>query len=309
MTNKIKAAWESAFKRTFPDGYWDWRFNNNPIERRVIAVYAQIEDFIAAYYAVSPVEIFIKGQKHKAGLMNMGFTHPSYQGRGYYKEINNLLHKQLKKEGYKLCFGFANHNSHYTYKKHLGWTDLAVLSFMTKKVAQDDKKTAIQESSDVKFQIKPLCEKSILRMKNFVVTHKPIQLARTENFLKWRLLINPTNRYFTVEVKYRNSVSAYMVFKKNNYNNIDIMEFFVDAENFKIKEFMLVEAIRFLEEAEKCNLNIWSNLYSEEHLELEKIGFRESEFSCYFGVINFSNNSEIENIKNWHYRFIDSDIF
>jgi len=56
-------------------------------------------------------------------------------------------------------------------------------------------------------------------------------------------------------------------------------------------------------------INIWSNLYTEEHIQLEKLGFRETYFNTYFGIIPFKNYKEIFDVRNWHYRFIDSDLF
>ena len=57
-------------------------------------------------------------------------------------------------------------------------------------------------------------------------------------------------------------------------------------------------------------INIWSNLYSDEHLMLEKIGFQNTNFSTYFGVILFNTKfKKILSIKNWYYSFFDSDVY
>ena len=50
-------------------------------------------------------------------------------------------------------------------------------------------------------------------------------------------------------------------------------------------------------------------LHTEEHLILEKIGFREETVTTHFGVIDFTGQDGISDIRNWHYRFLDSDLY
>jgi len=239
----------------------------------------------------------------------MGFTHPLYQGRGYYQIINNILHEQLKKEGYSLCYGFANHNSHYPYRKYLGWKDLSTLNLMSRKPDAFVSKLPVSNQDAFTFSINEINEFEIKEMSSLCLNNGLIHVERTEEYLRWRLLNNPLNKYFTLKLIQDQESVAILVYKKHIDDSIDIMDFFV---SYKMKEegnTILIETLDYLQNKEKCITNIWSNLYSDEHLALEKAGFRETVFSCYFGVINFIGKLEIENIESWHYRFIDSDIF
>ena len=56
-------------------------------------------------------------------------------------------------------------------------------------------------------------------------------------------------------------------------------------------------------------INMWSNLNSEEHLMLEKIGFIECQFNAYFVYYPINIIFNNIDIKDMHYRFIDSDVY
>jgi hypothetical protein len=71
------------------------------------------------------------------------------------------------------------------------------------------------------------------------------------------------------------------------------MEFFYDSEIVKDKNDILIESLNYIQFHRKVDINIWSNLHSEEHLVLEKNGFMETKFSTYFGVIKFKRGSRV----------------
>jgi hypothetical protein len=87
------------------------------------------------------------------------------------------------------------------------------------------------------------------------------------------------------------------------------MEVFYKESIITAHQTILGSAIKYLVTKYERPLNIWSNLYDDEHLYLEKIGFQESVFNTYFGFIPFNDSKEFFDIKNWHFRLYDSDVF
>jgi len=121
-------------------------------------------------------------------------------------------------------------------------------------------------------------------------------------------LNNPSNDYYVLKVVSNNELKGLLFFKFYS-GSIDVMEWFCNENYSTNTSIVLVNALSYLMEKYNMQINIWTNLYSEEHLLLEKFGFKEGSFLTYFGVIPFTPNSLLTNIKDWHYRFLDSDVF
>lgn len=308
----VKKSWKEAFVRDIEIKYWYWRFENNPYDSQIKAAYIIDEDEVAAFYAVSPCQIVLpENQIVKAGLMNMGFTHPRFQGKGYYLKVNQLLHNQLKQEGYACCFGFANHNSHYPYRKHLGWKDLSLLTNFERKPGDLERGSYFTFGN--KYIIEEANNENISKIAKFSVLNESRIVVRRDNeFLQWRIVNNPIHKYYVLKPNAGQSPEVVIVYKIYQNETVDILEIFYNAEaNHSQLELYseIIESLNFLQNCYKAKLSLWSNLYSEEHLQLEKAGFREATFSTYFGIQNFTNNSDLEKISNWHFRYIDSDVY
>ena len=303
--NLIEETFKASFLIDFDREYWEWRFLNNPNSPKTYISYIIEDGILAAYYAVSPMKILLGGKECKIALSNMTMTHPDHRGKGYFKKLAQALFDDLKKDGFIGVFGFANHNSHYGFRKYLNWSDLSALNIFSVK-PNDFRNIKIHDDS-VLLKDEPL-SKEIFDSINFLSAselQKTQILRNTENVI-WRLKKNPNNNY-VVQVGRRNKKIVSLVFYKKFKGEIDIMEYFYDSSIDKVN--LLNLNISKLIKEKSAVINIWSNLYSEEHINLERQGFQETNFNTYFGVIPFTDNKELLNYNNWHYRFIDSDIF
>ena len=83
----IKDTFEASFNIIFDKEYWQWRFLNNPNNKKTYISYIVENGVLAAYYAVSPMIIIIDGKEEKVALSNMTMTHPDFRGRGYFKKL------------------------------------------------------------------------------------------------------------------------------------------------------------------------------------------------------------------------------
>ena len=151
----------------------------------------------------------------------------------------------------------------------------------------------------------PLNIRQIEKTNYLNYSRKMIVPDRSIDFLSLRLLNNPIYNYFALEVFKGEELIGIIYYKFYN-NSIDILEiFYKDINNYDA----LINGIRYLINKYNLKINIWSNLHSEEHLILEKIGFKQDQFLTYFGIIPFNKNIDFINMKNWHLRLIDSDLF
>ena len=301
----IEKTFEASFNIEFDKAYWEWRFLNNPNSNKTYISYIIEDEVLAAYYAVSPLKIMVDGKEQKIALSNMTMTHPNYRGRGYFKKLAQKLFENLKNEGFVGVFGFANHNSHYGFRKYLNWADFASLNIFNLKANNFIPPNNLDYK--IEFTIENINSDSLKYLSKLEAVHiAKTHLIRDEENIKWRLLNNPSNQYKVQIGKANDEVKSLLFFK--NYNTeIDIIEFYYNSE-IQANE-LLIHNIDALIKNENTAINIWSNLHSEEHLLLEKHGFQETIFNSYFGLIPLDNNNKLLDFSNWHYRFLDSDIF
>lgn len=305
----IKAAWEKAFKKKVTDAYWkdlwNWRFVNNPLADRTDAAYIMSGDDVASFVAFSPLYIRQGNTRIKAALGNIGFTHPDHQGKGLYSRMYNALIDKMISEKYQMLIGFDNHNSHYPEVKHLQWSDIAVLNSFSLRL--QELSSSQGPGFEEKIENKPLDELALRRMCAVWQSKGKIHVERSLPYLKWRLLDNPRNRYRAMMFT-NSSTELNVIYKVFAATEIDIMEMIspnpeADASVLVIGCFDEFRRLGFEQ------VNLWSNLFSSEHLALEKIGFKESGFSTYFVYRDLSGSSNFSSYRDWHIRFLDSDVY
>jgi GNAT superfamily N-acetyltransferase len=313
----IQKTFHQTYKRSLNERAWVWRFKDNPDANQILIDYVVEGSDLASYYAVSQNTLNIAEEgTYKVVLANMTMTHPSYQGRGLFTKLASTMYDYLAQNDYVAVYGFANHNSHHGYRRYLGWQDLAVINIM--KLSNESLKIRLP-AKDLRygFDIVPVSLKDIKATEKMAFATGEVFLSRKAEQLKWRLLDNPINKYYSLRITDAGELIGIVFFKQHG-EDIDIMEIFFDGsiniiEYDKSAESLMTQCSNYLLKEVKGSINIWSNLFSGEHLALEKIGFMESAFNSYFGVIPLTKDSEtkdiLSNVKNWHYRFIDSDIF
>ena len=303
----ISQTFQKSFGRKFDKENWKWRYKGNPNEDKIYISYIVESNVLAAYYAVSPCIVQYNDKKYKIALSNMTMTHPDHQGKGYFKLLANKLYDKLKEDNFIGVYGFANSNSHYGFRKYLNWHDLAILNIF-KLTPEIFRPFLIKDNNSYKFEESPLDQNTIGLLKSFKVSNKLIEINRNFNNYEWRFVKIPNQKYHLLILKEKDEIRFVMVYKLFE-NEIDLMEIFFKTYDETGFQIYLGNSIKYLISKYNKAINIWTNLYDNEHIYLEKIGFQESIFNTYFGIIPFVNDMEMLHIKNWHYRFFDSDIF
>lgn len=295
----IQETFEAAFKIRFNENYWKWRFFENPFTDKLKIAYVLIEGKLAAYYAVNPVEICIDNHRQKIALSLMTMTHPNFSGQGLFKKISIALYEKLISEGFYAVYGFANMNSHYGFRKYLGWNDIMPLYTLNAIKIKPVELTKNIRIGDVDLSF-------LHKIASLQYSTGEIAINRDVKYLNYRLLKSPINSYKYTIFKKGNSIETAIIFKFYN-DEIDIMEVFFKNN---IEYLNSINVLLFnLNKKYGKGINIWSNFHSDEHIELEKIGFKPKEFNSFFGVIPLSQECNLGDFKKWHIRFLDSDIF
>jgi len=303
----IAESWEKAYQRKFNLQAWNWRFRQNPFDDKIYSSYAFENNTVICYYAVSPV-LVIKPDNTivKAGLMNMAFTHPDYRDSGLFVAVESSLNNKLMDIGFDFIFAFANNNSHYSQKKYLNWNDIGILTSFT---LHSNFKKKISDCTDIVARDIAVDSSLMHSISTFTVCSDKYHIERSSEYLEWRVLKHPINNYEAVGVYTGDILKAVCIYKMFNSDEIDIMEIFIAPQFLAETELLTAKIIRHLLSKGITTINIWSNLFDSEHLYLEKIGFVEEKFSAYLGFIRLADQSISTDISQWHYRFLDSDVY
>lgn len=287
---------------------WNWRFENCHLSDRIYAAYVLEHNTVACFYAISPLTILRDdGSTLKAGLAIWGFTHPDYQGRGYYSEMYQQTQRTMADLGFDCLLAFDNHNSHYPEVKYLGWGDIGVLNNFS--LACTSVKPPSTKADDAAIMDHELDAGFLQRISTFQTTTARHHIQRSFDYLKWRLLENPVNTYRARSLYRGGELLASVIYKHYLETELDIMEMFQgDLLESEVDKY-LHRLIYDLAITEARQINLWSRLQSPEHLLLEKIGFQERCFSTYFVCNPMHMDKDILDIRNWHYRYLDSDVY
>lgn len=306
----IRLGWEAAFSRGFDrklwKEYWDWSFGSESLSPFPFVAYIQEDGVVASFIGVIPRDFLLGDKITKGGLAVAGFSHPQFQGQGLYKKLYSEAMAVFCEWGLGCLFAFDNHNSHYPEVKHLNWKDIGLLTEFS---WEDNTSRALvfDQSYSVKSGI--VSEEYLLSLCNFQFSFSQFSFLRDFSYLKWRLLDHPINRYHYSSVYQEGYMICSAVYKLYDFQTIDIMELF-HSDLSNINWGAISALLNVWKQMGMKKVNLWSNLKTEEHLQLEKLGFVESRFSSYFVCLPLMSNSEnMLELSRWHYRFLDSDVY
>lgn len=303
----IVELFRSAFGKEMSLEYWNWRFANNPFSKKMFIELMWDNDLLVGHYAISPVEMLIKNQKTNTALSMTTMTHPEYGGKGIFSQLAESLYKKLSKEDFKFVWGFPNNNSHYGFKKNLGWEDIAIQGMMSLNVS---KILNIINQNTEGVQIKSISEVNDEFIFSLNISEKLIKINKTRAYIQWRYFDNPTTEYKIITTDKNRGIVIYKKipsFSHLNKYEIDIMDIFYDNDME-----VLINLLSFIYNSEEDleQFNIWDSLFSENQINLEKIGFRVSPPITYLGYKNLDyQNYEIANYRNWDMSLSYSDVF
>ncbi|MHC1682816.1 MAG: GNAT family N-acetyltransferase [Clostridiaceae bacterium] len=302
--NDILKLFKETFNKEMSKDYWLWRYNNSLIKEKYIKLMFD-KDILASHYAVFPVFLKVDKDILKTGFSMTTMTSKKYQGRGIFKILANELYSDSFNK-LDLIWGFPNNNSLYGFKKNLNWQhicDIKTLSINLENATFNinDKNISIVSSFNNDYT---MFIKENLKDKVYV--------NRDVNYLTWRYLKNPINKYYIVEYRENHKLTAYCIYKFYNLNGYicgDIVD--IVSKN----EFYFSEIIKYtlskIKHSMGCNANIWINNANFEKV-LFDLGFYETDQLTHFGVrlnCNKNINLNIYDFKNWYLTMGDSDIF
>lgn len=268
------------------------RYLDNPYDDLYMCV-AIADGNVVSNYAVSPTRVEYQGTEYRSALSLNTMTHPDYLGQGLFVKLAQTLYAQLQKEGYRVVYGCPNYLSNRTFCHKLNWRDIyeqpTMELVLRQKIPFDKDSISVVECDQLKL---PLSDR--------------IRIAKSHEYLNFRYTCHPTNQYTAI----CSDKGSWAIFKQYQ-TMLNIVEF------HPLNQVDIVNMIGFIadyaHEKGLDRLTIWSKINTEEHIALEKLGFRNRYPITYFGMLDLGLGDElgidIEDYRNWDIQMGDDNVY
>ena len=293
--------------RELPLNFWNWRFRDNPAGTGLIEL-CWDGDVLVGHYAVTKCEFRINGQDYLSGLSGTTMTHPNYRGRGLFPVLAQTTYARMGEMGMAMLWGFPNAMSHRGFVKDLGWKDIYEIPCFRLNIRSSNP-PHLPSGKGTVMEINDFDERFDL-LWDAVKDRYAIISKRNRQYLQWRYLHNPSDKYRIIALIDRNHLSGYAVFKRYN-DELQVVDMLtLSDEDIGIK---LIGWIAQAAKQEKAkSVSLWLNTVHPLHRELEKFGFNKGEPITYFGGLIINPGicgAEIYNYRNWYLTMGDSDVY
>lgn len=304
---RILELFKTTFKKELSKEYWYWRFANNPAGNHKIKLMWE-SDTLVGHYAVSPVKIRIGSDIYNSALSMTTMTHPDYSGKGIFGLLANDLYKDLEQnDNCMAIWGFPNNNSHYGFVKNLSWSNVGQISHLTLPKGKLLAKLSNNVSNCLSFdqeQVKCLRD---------IYYNKPVSLEITEEYLNWRYIQNPTEKYYIFSTN-NSPKPAFLVVKlypqEDHFNqDVFITEIGFTEDTFIYLSELLSHILAYFR-LTNSSINLWMSIFDKRYILLEKLGFIAGGKPTYLGIrANNLIKEIVTDYRNWYISYGYSDIY
>ena len=285
-----------AFGRRIPEAFLTWRYLDNPAGGPLVCV-AREEGVIIGSYSVSPVVLDCDGEPRPSALSMTTMTHPAHNGKGIFKTLATTLYERMNST-HDLVWGFPNANSHFAFANRLAWGDIYEVPTLTLSL-EKAKVDSVALVRDDGFE----------RSYRLVKRRERIAVRKERDYLRWRYLANPINRYRTFVVMDGGEVSSFAVTKVFG-EGLDLVD--LQAVEDEQADLLLRQVVRHAKEEGLGAIATWCPVQAGSHKILERHGFENRAPITYFGARPLRTGPEgldWLDRRNWYIQMGDSDVY
>jgi hypothetical protein len=302
---KILKLFNDVFNKEMSLKYWKWRYKK---DRKMYINLMLDGQKIVGHYALFPIEIILKNKVMRTGFSMTTMTLREYSRLGIFKTLAKDLYLHCFND-LNIIWGFPNNNSLHGFVKNLNWIHVFDINMLIKDVYFGDEdincsNRYINEIVEFSNEYNNLGFE-FARRYDFIVN-------RNKDYLNWRFIKNPVNKYHILEYRKENILKGYCVYKlyKDELYFIDIVDILaIDNNIFKelIVQVIVIARIRHIR-----YVNIWME---DKELRdfLYNIGFVDSGKITHFGICKNNDMTELDSINDYVEKYYltmsDSDVF
>lgn len=294
--------YQKCFSGTINTNIVRWRYLDNPLGELIVCV-AIDNNRLVGVSAALPCEIVYNDKIEESAISLNLMTDPEFRGKGVFVKLASKLYEYMENQGYKSVLGFPNYISNPTFTSKLG--RVVIYEIPTLKLSLSDFRNNLESRSWI-------IDDDAFELNYCPITHKSksIYIKKDKEYFKWRYYKNPQNKYKNfVVVNESNVVKSFLICKEYN-EQLNIVDYYF-AEEKDINP-LIERSIEYARDLGKVSITTWSQIGTEEHLILQKLGFRNNYPVTYFsgklfGTIDKSD--DFYDYRKWHITMGDDHVY
>ena len=295
--SQIVELFRAAFESELLPSNWRWRYLANPVDKpRILLAWAG--EKLAAHYAVSPVEFYVRGARRLCALSMTTMTHPDYQGRGLFSRLASETYGRLAAEGYHFVYGFPNRHSHAGFVDRLGWRNCGYVPQL--ELVADPREDAPKlhsESQPTAFQVELI---------NRPPGGRWVHPVRDLRYLRWRYHEHPSMRYEYLNLMNEGNLEGCAIVKRYQ-GGLDVLEF---AYRSSAAASLLAAGLqRHAAEEGLHAVRLWLSLDEPAYSQLERLGMAPKSPVTFFGSRRLNGSGINGDAPQWLLRMGLSDVY
>ncbi|MBU3193968.1 GNAT family N-acetyltransferase [Clostridium algidicarnis] len=299
---RILELFNEVFKKEMKLEYWRWRYNKS--RKKYINLMWDDEN-LAGHYAVFPIKVKYNDRFIESGFSMTTMTSSNYKKLGIFKTLAKNLYLDSYNE-LEVIWGFPNNNSLHGFVKYLEWKKLFDINMLMIDIELAERE--LKNKNNLIHIIDKFTNdynKLFLDVSNeydFIV-------KRDIEYLNWRFIKNPVNKYYILEYREDNVLKGYSVYKIYNEENVlysDIVDFL--AINKYVFIELIKETLLYIKNHSAKFANIWITDL-EYKKQLFDVGFKDKGLTTHFGILKNAEIETLKDCKKYYLTMSDSDIF
>lgn len=298
--DEILSVYNYAHKRNLTMEWFKWYDYSCPYGANRLCV-AEDRDAsrIAAVWGMLPLKIKLNDKVVNGSFAANATTHPDYEHRGIFANLNRFVQSQEKGHGVEVSIGIFGANDIWG-MKHLGWEILGDLEFIACYSTNRTEMPDVVKVNRFTREFDSLLSKFYDRAR--------FSILKTHDFLNWRYFDRPDVEYHAYAYRSGHSLAGFVVlkyFKENGYRKAHILDIYFLSQDVFVA---LINAAKNFSAQGDCNeLNCWQTRHSPYLQWFYRNGFEPT--SCSQALK--SNLGRIENLPNqdWWFMLGDYDVY
>jgi len=218
------------------DKFWKWKFETSSFGRALITV-AEDNGRIVGAQTCWPWTLSYAGHELKAFQLVDTSVHPEYRGHGLFLKMTVNSVKIANDFSADLIFGFPNKNALHGYLKlyynkvfPVKWWIKALKPIrLLDKTSRNSSGSCVELSPDLEIN-----ENSIQKIRFDNVYERRIQIRTSFDYLRWRYVEHPFNKYGLVFDRGKGTSSAIFLIREtvNEYREMIVLETFGPVKQY-----------------------------------------------------------------------------
>lgn len=319
--------------------HWQWEFLENPAGGLFVKL-AWDGDKLVGQYTASSVRMYANGRNFTAALSHDTMTEPKYGGLGIFRNTAEAVYMALTNAGQRFIYGFPNRNSIHGFKKNLNWLQIMSAPVnirpvrVTKNIARKifpGERSSKKEGVFLNTTALPFLKSGVYNLRietefgdwadelwQRCRDQHTLWVVRDKNYLNWRYVTKPENKYHIVSVWQGFQPVGYVVIASTNMSfgdSVFVMDFLVDL-NFKDAADLLIRYVVNVAKKNECAFASVLLAPGSKYLHIFRrklfLPLPESLFPqpLYFGARCFdaSMNKLVNDPKAWSISWGDNDV-